>query len=57
LLERRFAIRQAFVVFVRNIDGTDLGAFTAAGTFIQVYETRLLLDAGGKISVFPFKSQ
>jgi len=57
LLEGRFAIRQAFVVFIRNIDGADLGAFTAARAFIQVYETRLLFDAGGKVSVFPFKSQ
>jgi|GEM_PF-3498471 len=57
LLERRFAIRQAFVVFIRNIDGTDLGTFTTAGAFIQVYKSRLLFDAGGKISVFPFKSQ
>jgi len=57
LFEGRFAIRQAFVVFIRNIDGTDLGAFTAARAFIQVYETGLLFDAGGKVPVFPFKSQ
>jgi len=57
LLEGRFAIRQAFVVFIRNIDGTDLGAFAAAGALIQIYETGLLLDAGGKLSDFPFKPQ
>jgi len=57
LLESRLAIRQAFVVFIRNIDGADLGAFAAAGALIQVYETGLLFDTGGKLSDFPFKPQ
>ncbi len=46
LLERRFTVVEPFVVFIGDADGTDFGAFAAAGAFINIDVTRLLLDPG-----------
>jgi len=47
-----FADGQTPVEFVGKFDGADLGAITAAGAFGKVYKTRVLLDGGGKATLF-----
>ena len=57
LLEDRFSIRQAFVVFVGQRYGADLGTFIAACAFCQIDKPGLLMDGGGQISGFALKVQ
>jgi hypothetical protein len=57
LLEYRLAIGQAFVVFVGQGDGADLGTFSTACAFCQIYKAGLLQDACAEISGSAFKIQ
>jgi hypothetical protein len=45
------------IVFIGKIDGTDLNAFSATGTFCKVYETGFLTNPGGKASFFALEVQ
>jgi hypothetical protein len=51
------SLGKAFVVFIGQGDGADLGAFATAGAFCQIHKTGLLQDAGGKIARIAFKIQ
>jgi hypothetical protein len=48
-----FPYGQPFVVFVGQLYGTNLGAFTTAGAFRQVDEAGFLADAGFETPRFP----
>jgi hypothetical protein len=45
------------LVFIRQIDGADLGAFTAAGAFGKVNVAGLFADPGFEVSRFAIQSE
>jgi hypothetical protein len=55
LLEGGLFGGQTFVIFIRQIDRTDGGTLTAAGTFRKINIARILTDAGFEFSRFAFK--
>jgi hypothetical protein len=46
---------QTFLIFIRKVDGADLGAFTTAGTFVKVNVAGLFANPGLEFSRFAFK--
>jgi hypothetical protein len=46
LFIRRFFGGQIFLIFIRKINGADLGAFTTAGAFGQINVAGLFADPG-----------
>jgi hypothetical protein len=55
LLESSLFSCQAFVVFARQVDGTDRRALAAAGAFGKVNIARVFTDAGFEFSRFAFE--
>jgi hypothetical protein len=52
-----FSKRQAPVLFVRHLDGADLGAFPATGTFGKIHIPGFLADFCPEIARLPFQCQ
>ena len=48
---------ETFLIFIRKIDGADLGALTTAGAFVKVNVAGLFPNPGLEISRFAFKFQ
>jgi len=48
---------QALLVFVRKIDGADLGAFPAAGAFGKIDVAGLFADPGLEVSRFTIQGE
>jgi len=46
----RFAVGKPLVVFVGNVNGTDLGTLSTAGAFGKIHQAGLLADPGQEIS-------
>ena len=57
LLVNRFAFRKALIELIGQLDRTDFLAFTAAGAFCQVDQTRLLPYRSGEVSGMAFEIQ
>jgi hypothetical protein len=48
---------KTFLVFIRKINRTDLGAFTTAGAFVKVNVAGFFPNPGFELSRFAFKLQ
>jgi hypothetical protein len=46
---------KTFLVFIRKINGANLGAFTTAGAFVKVNKTGLFANPGLEFSRFAFE--
>jgi len=52
LFVNRLSLRKALVIIIGYIYGTNLDAISATGTFVKIDISRMLHDAGGKMSGF-----
>jgi hypothetical protein len=57
LFESGFSQGEALVIFVGQLDGTDLGAFPATGALGQIHKAGLLPELGFEISRFSVQSE
>ncbi len=46
---------QTLLIFIRKVNGADLGAFTTAGAFVKVNVTGLFANPGLEFSRFAFE--
>jgi hypothetical protein len=57
LFVNRLSLRKALVIIIGYIYGTYFDAISATGTFVKIDISRMLHDAGGKMSGFTFNPQ
>jgi hypothetical protein len=57
LFVNRLSLRKALVIIIGYIYGTYFDAVSATGAFVKIDISRMLHDAGGKMSGFTFNPQ
>jgi hypothetical protein len=55
LLVGGFFRGKTFLIFIRKVNGADLGAFTATGAFVKVNKAGLFANPGLELSRFAVK--